>query len=93
VRAETVGTDRALADSRARGTGKFRPSPLVAVSAAAPYFHDGTVPTLDDVLDPMRLLPEYDRSVRAPGPVPGHAFGTELPIEQRAELVAYLRTL
>lgn len=93
VRAETVGTDRALADSRARGTGRFRPSPLVAVSAAAPYFHDGTVATLDDVLDPARLLPEFTRGVRAPGPVPGHAFGTELPIEQRAELLAYLRTL
>ncbi|MBL8942250.1 MAG: hypothetical protein JNK45_03830, partial [Myxococcales bacterium] len=82
-----------LADSRARGTGKFRPAPLVAATAAAPYFHDGTVPTLDDVLDPARLQPDYARGVRAPGPVPGHAFGTELPIEQRAELLAYLRTL
>ncbi len=93
VAAEAVGTDRALADSRARGTGKFRPAPLVAVVNAAPYFHDGTVPTLADLLDPARLRPEYRRGVRQPGPVPGHAFGTELPADQRQAMIAYLGTL
>lgn len=93
VPAEAVGTDRALADSRARGTGKFRPAPLVAVAAAAPYFHDGTVPSLADVLDPARLSVGYTRGVRGPGPVPGHAFGTDLPPAQRQAILAYLATL
>lgn len=91
--AEAIGTDRALADSRARGTGKFRPAPLVAVASAGPYFHDGTVPTLADVLDPVRMSAGYDRGVRRPGPVAGHAFGTELPAGERASLLAYLATL
>lgn len=93
VAAESVGTDRALADSRARGTGKFRPAPLVAVARAAPYFHDGSVPTLADVLDPARLRSDYARGVREPGAVAGHAFGTELAAPQRTALVAYLATL
>jgi hypothetical protein len=93
IAAAAVGTDRALADSRARGTGKFRPAPLVAVALAAPYFHDGSVPTLADVLDPARLRDDYTRGVRRPGPVRGHAFGTELPAAERAALVAYLATL
>jgi len=90
VAAERVRTDRALADSEARGTGMFRPAPLVAVAAAAPYFHDGSVPTLDDVLDPARLRDDYTRSVRGPGPIRGHAFGTQLPADDRAALVAFL---
>ncbi|HET6585636.1 MAG TPA: c-type cytochrome [Nannocystaceae bacterium] len=93
VAAARVGTDRALADSHARGTGRFRPAPLVAVRGAAPYFHDGSVPTLADVLDPARLRSDYARGVRGPGPVEGHAFGTRLPPQDRAALVRYLETL
>jgi len=93
IAADTIGTHPALARSRARGTGKLRPAPLVAVAAAAPYFHDGSVPSLEDVLDPARLRPEYARGVHGPGPHPGHAFGTALPESDRAALLAYLATL
>lgn len=93
VAAERVGTDRALADSDARGTGMFRPAPLIAVHDAAPYFHDGSVPTLADVLDPARMRADYARGVRGPGPIKGHAFGTQLPAEDRAALIDHLRTL
>lgn len=93
VLAERVGTDLTLALGRARGTGTYRPAPLVRVAEAAPYLHHGVVPTLEDLLDPARLRPGYDRGVHGPGPVPGHAYGTELPAEDRAALVAYLRTL
>lgn len=92
VTAERVGTDRALADSEARGTGMFRPAPLVAVRDAAPYFHDGSVPTLADVLDPARLRADYDRGVRGTGPILGHAFGTQLPDADRAAILAVLAT-
>lgn len=93
VPAERVGTDPTLALGRARGTGTYRPSPLVRVADAAPYLHHGAVPTLEDLLDPARLREGYDRSPLGRGPVPGHDYGTELPAEQRAELVAYLRAL
>jgi cytochrome c5 len=82
IPAERIGTDQRLANGRARGTGLYRPSPLVRVAEAAPYFHNGTVPTLAAVLDPARLAD-----------VPGHAFGTSLPADDRRALLDYLVTL
>ncbi len=93
VPAARVGTDRALADGGARGTGTYRPAPLLRIFAAAPYFHHGAVPTLEDVLSPERLQPGYTRSPLRPGPVPGHEYGTDLSADDRAALVAFLRTL
>jgi hypothetical protein len=93
VPAQRVGTDPTLALGRARGTGTYRPAPLVRVADAGPYLHHGAVTTLEDLLDPARLRDGYERGTLGPGPVPGHAYGTELPAEQRAELLAYLRTL
>ncbi len=93
VAAGRVGTDRALADGTSRGTGLYRPAPLIGVAAAGPYLHDGTVATLEDLLDPERLHREFDRGVRAPGLVPGHTYGTRLSAPDRDALVAWLRTL
>lgn len=93
IPAEKVGTDRALAFGGARGTGKYRPPALLRVAAAAPYFHQGAVPTLDDVLSPARLDPSYAKSPLGKGAVAGHTYGTDLPAPDRAALVAYLRTL
>jgi mono/diheme cytochrome c family protein len=93
VPAERVGTDPTLALGRARGTGTYRPSPLVRVADAAPYLHHGAVATLEDLFDPARLHDGYDRGTLGPGPVPGHDYGTDLAAEERAALVAYLRTL
>jgi cytochrome c5 len=75
-----IGTDPALADGKARGTGRYRVAPLVRVADAAPYFHDGSVPTLEQVLSPARTTP-------------GHRFGTALPEADRAALVKFLETL
>jgi len=93
VPAERVGTDPTLALGRARGTGTYRPAPLLRAADAGPYLHHGAVTTLEDLLDPVRLQDGYERGILGPGPVPGHAYGTELPAERRAELLAYLRTL
>ena len=93
VPAERVGTDPTLALGRARGTGTYRPSPLVRVADAAPYLHHGAVATLEDLLDPTRLQDGYEGGTLGPGPVQGHAFGTELDAERRAELLVFLRTL
>ncbi len=78
--ASTIGTDRALADGRARGTGRYRIAPLLDVGRGAPYLHDGSVASLDELLAPDRL-------------VPGHRAGTELPAAGRAALIAFLVTL
>ena len=80
VDAKTIGTDPALAFGRARGTGSYRPAPLLRVGDAAPYLHHGLVATLEELLDPARTIP-------------GHRYGTSLPAEDRFALVAFLRTL
>jgi hypothetical protein len=93
VKADRVGTDPALADGAARGTGSYRTPPLVDVRHAAPYLHHGALRTLDDVLSPERLAAEFRGGVLGPGAVPGHRYGTELSAGERAALVAFLRTL
>lgn len=80
--AEEVGTDAALARGTSRGTGLYRPAPLLRVAEAAPYLHHGVVTSLEQMFDPARLAT-----------IPGHAAGTDLPAPERADLIAYLRTL
>lgn len=93
VRASRVGTDPALANGHARGTGRYRPPPLLDVARAAPYLHDGTVPSLDALLSTERLSPTYAGGARGPGAVPGHTFGTELSRRDRDALLRLLRSL
>ncbi len=93
IRAERVGTDPALANGEARGTGRYRPAALLAVRDAAPYLHDGSVPTLEDLLSPARLEATYAGNPHGPGAVPGHEYGMGLSDAQRTDLVAYLRSL
>jgi RoxA-like, cytochrome c-like len=40
-----------------RSTGKYASRPLIAVWATAPYLHNGSVPTLDDLLQPAIKRP------------------------------------
>jgi hypothetical protein len=88
-----IDTDHALANGAARGTGHYRPPALVRVGAAAPYFHDGSVAKLQDVLAPERLMSTFVGGFLGPGPVRGHRYGTTLPLSDRAALVSYLQTL
>jgi len=88
-----VGTNAALATGAARGTGRYRPPPLVNVRDAAPYLHDGAVPTLEDLLNPDRLSSTYSRGPLGAGAVPGHTYGTDWSAGDRAAVVAYLRSL
>ncbi len=80
IAAEKVGTNPVLAHGKARGTGLYRPSPLLRVAEAGPYLHDGTVATLDDLMDPKRK-------------VPGHRYGVNWPKADRDALIAFLKTL
>jgi cytochrome c5 len=75
-----VGTDPALANGRARGTGRYRIAPLVRVADGAPYLHDGSVPSLE-------LLLSSERASR------GHLYGVDLPEADRDALIRFLETL
>lgn len=82
VEAARVGTDPALANGHARGTGTYRVPALVRVADAAPYLHHGVVASLEELLSPARVAK-----------IPGHTFGTELAAPERAALITFLRTL
>lgn len=93
IAAETIGTDPALATSRGRGTGKYRVAPLVRVGHGAPYLHDGSVATLEELLSPERLQQDYAGGRLGPGPIPGHTAGTTLGADDRAALLEFLQTI
>ncbi len=92
IKAERVGTDANLARGMARGTGLYRPSPLVRVADAGPYLHDGSVGTLEELLGRERFESDY-AGPRGRAAVQGHAFGTDLNAGDRTALLAFLRTL
>jgi mono/diheme cytochrome c family protein len=80
VTIEEVGTDPDAGTSRARYTGYYRIPSLRGVSRTAPYLHHGAVRTLDELLSPDR-------------DEPGHRYGTDLDEQERADLVAFLRSI
>ena len=59
----------------------------------APYLHDGSVASLTELLSPARLLPDYAAGHLGPGPIPGHAAGTDLSPDDKASLIEFLRTI
>ena len=93
IPAEEIGTDPALATGRGRGTGSYRVPPLVRVRDGAPYLHDGSVGSLDELLSAARLEPGYRAGRLGPGAIPGHRAGTDLTPTERADLIAFLETL
>jgi hypothetical protein len=102
-------------------TNGYANVPLDGIWARAPYLHNGSVPTLADLLNPPAERPKlfargydvYDEhkvgfvsdtaAARANGStydttVPGngnggHLFGTDLPGDQKQDLLEYLKTL
>ncbi len=94
----TVGTDPGLATRTRRGTGLYKVPSLRGVWLRGPLSHDGSVATLEDWFDPRRLRDDYVPtgfkgwrvSARA---VPGHPYGLYLPPDEKAALIAFLRTL
>ena len=70
----SVGQDPAYALRTA--TGQYRTTPLRGLQQHAPYFHDGSAPTLAAVVDHYVKL-----------------FGLNLTPGQKADLIAYLKSL
>ena len=94
----SVGTDPGLALNTRKGTGYYKVPSLKGVWYRAHYLHDGSVTTLEEMFDPDRLKESH-----APGgwrplgvltnAIKGHEFGLKLEPEERAQLLAFLRTL
>ena len=93
-----VGTDPRLTLGTRRGTGYYKVPSLKGVWYRGPFFHDGRLATLEDVFDPDRLEPNYVPTAYLEPwldarPVLGHRFGLGLDERERADLIAFLRTL
>jgi hypothetical protein len=94
----SVGTDPFLATKTRRGTGYYKVPSLTGVWYRGPFEHNGSVATLEDWFDPQRLRDDYVPTgyrgyavqTRA---IKGHEFGLKLPAEEKAALIAFLKTL
>jgi mono/diheme cytochrome c family protein len=93
-----VGTDPVLTMTTRRGTGYYKIPSLKGVWYRGPLEHNGSVATLEDWFDPRRLRDDYvptgwigfgvkSRAVK------GHPFGLSLSENDRAALIAFLKTL
>lgn len=82
VRIADVGTDPAVGESRTRGTGFYRTPSLWRVVERRQLLHDGSIESLEALLDPARL-----------GDAPGHDWGTQLDPAERAALIRFTRTI
>jgi hypothetical protein len=93
-----VGTDPRLTMETRRGTGYYKVPSLRGLWYRGPFEHNGSVATLEDWFDPRRLREDYVptgfKGYRVKSrPVPGHEFGLRLAAEDKAALIAFLRTL
>jgi hypothetical protein len=94
----SVGTDPFLATKTRRGTGYYKVPSLKGVWYRGPFEHNGSVATLEDWFNPRRLRDDYvptgyrgySAAARA---VKGHEFGLKLTADDKAALIAFLKTL
>jgi mono/diheme cytochrome c family protein len=94
----SVGTDPNLALRTRKGTGLYKIPSLKGVWYHGLYGHDGSAASLEEWFNPARLRDDYVPTGfkgykvehRA---VPGHEFGLSLTAEEKAALIAFLRTL
>ena len=94
-----VGTDPFLTTRTRRGTGLYKVPSLKGVWYRGPFEHNGSVATLEDWFDPRRVEDGYVPTGWKGPPgvtrraVKGHEFGLDVTDEERAALIAFLRTL
>jgi hypothetical protein len=94
----SVGTDPGGALKTRKGTGLYKVPSLKGLWYRGLLNHDGSVAKLEEWFDPARLRDDY-----VPGgfkgykvehrAVPGHEFGLKLSPEDKAGLIAFLKTL
>ena len=81
VTVEAVGTDPSAGLSPVRRSGHYRIPSLRGVGRTGPYLHDGRFERLEDLFTPKR-----SRDL-------GHPWGLDLPDDDRAALLAFLRSI
>lgn len=96
VMQRSVATDAGLSMMTRRGTGYYKVPSLRGVWYRGPFEHNGSAAALEDWFDPRRTEQNYvatgfKRS--ATGAVSGHRFGLGLTPDERAALIAFLKTL
>lgn len=94
----TVDTDPGLALRTRKGTGYYKVPSLRGLWYRDLLEHSGSIRTLEDWFDARRLRADFvPTGWRGPGvqqrAVPGHEFGLDLAPEDKAALLAFLRTL
>jgi hypothetical protein len=94
----SVGSDPGLALRTRKGTGLYQVPSLRGVWYRPLLSHDGSVTSLEEWFDPDRLRDGYvppgavSDTVRKRA-VPGHEFGLTLAPDDKAALIAFLRSL
>ena len=94
----SVGTDSSLALKTRKGTGYYKVPSLKGVWYRGRYLHDGALTSLEEMFNPARLSETFEpsgfkpRGVKAHA-VRGHVFGLKLSPDDRAALIAFLKTL
>lgn len=94
----SVGTEPDAALKTRKGTGVYKVPSLKGLWYRDLISHDGSVRTLEEWFNPARLRDDYvpdgfkgfKVEHRA---VPGHDFGMKLGVEDKAALIAFLKTL
>ncbi|MEO5950897.1 MAG: di-heme oxidoredictase family protein, partial [Chloroflexia bacterium] len=94
----SVGTDPGLALNTRKGTGFYKVPSLKGVWYRGHFLHDGAAASLEEMFDPERLSESHVRGGFSPPGAPakaivGHEFGLRLSVEERKQLIAFLRTL
>ncbi|MCI0751911.1 MAG: hypothetical protein L0Y35_08740 [Flammeovirgaceae bacterium] len=94
----SVETDSVSALYSRRATGYYKVPSLRGLWYRGAFFHNGNLTTLDEVLDPKRLQPDYIPSGFKPPhlktmAVKGHPFGLDLSEKDKKALIAFLKTL
>jgi hypothetical protein len=94
----SVETDPGLALGTRKGTGYYKVPSLKGVWYRGHYLHDGSVASLEEMFNLDRV-----KETHVPGgwippglkthAINGHEFGLRLSAQERAELIAFLRTL
>jgi hypothetical protein len=94
----SVGTDPDLTLKTRRGTGYYKVPSLKGVWYRSMFGHSGWCATLEDWFDPNRVDDDYvptgfkPYGVKAYS-VKGHPFGLDLSAKEKADLIAFLKTL
>jgi hypothetical protein len=93
----SVDTDPNLALKTRKGTGYYRVPSLRMLWLQACFLHDCAIGSLEEMFNSARLTPDFRSSnwssLTPSHPVKGHIYGLDLSPEDRAALIAFLRTL